>query len=203
MPFIPADKMRKLREAAKNGDERAKKIIDAHFHNKDYKADLESYFASASEPAQMSATNTGKMPANVSTGNAKLDEFLRGNGIKEGDPDYADALEDYYREFPNERPTEEQKPGLESQHIAEHVPENEDVQEEVEMTRTIAQHLIETISRCDETLLAIAQNDDIDDTTRKGAMTILQELKQNLLDSADKVKKIKQSLCKNKENNLE
>ena len=206
MSFIPADKMKVLREAAAKGDERARKIINAHFRKQDYSKDLEEYFQPASAPApasapEMSATEPGPMPENVSTGNPKLDEFLRGNGIKQGDPDYEDALNDYYNEFPNERPATGEgsgnKPTITP--IKDHMPQNMDVQEEVDMTKEIVSGIIDLIGICDRTSLAIMQNDDIDDTTRKGAMTSIQEIKQSLLDNADKVKKIKQSLCKKEE----
>ena len=42
--FIPVDKMKKLREAAKNGDGRAKAILQAHLNGTDYAADLDAYF---------------------------------------------------------------------------------------------------------------------------------------------------------------
>ena len=205
MSFIPADKMKVLREAAAKGDERARKIINAHFKKQDYSKDLEDYFKPVSAPVtpeapEMPAVEPGPMPENVSTGNPKLDEFLRGNGIKQGDPDYEDALNDYYNEFPNERPTTGEGTGKPvTTPVHDHVPQNIDVQEEVDMTKEIVSGIIDLIGICDRTSLAIMQNDDIDDTIRKGAMTSIQEIKQTLLDSADKVKKIKQSLCKKDE----
>lgn len=194
MPFIPIDKMKQLREAAKNGDARAQKILQAHLAGKDYNADFEAYFAPA--PAQAPVQEPKQA---VGTGNERLDEFLRGNGVKEGDPDYEDAVNDYYNEFPNERPVEEGKTRPVQNNLE---PEFAvDVEEEVDLTKDMAQGIIELIAKCDQTLLIIMQNESIDDTTRKGAMTTLQEIKQSLFDNADKVKKIKQSLCKKEEAN--
>ena len=207
MAFIPADKMKILREAAAKGDANARKIIDAHFQKKDYAADLDAYFApkaekvAASEPVQMQAKEPGEMPEDVSTGNAKLDEFLRGNGVKKGDPDYEDALEDYYREFPNERPEGEAK-AEQGQGLVETQPQNQDVSEEMDMTKEIAQGIIDLIGKCDATSLAIMQNDDIDDTTKKGALGSLQEIKEALFDGAEKIKKIKHSFDKKEEQAL-
>lgn len=43
--YIPYEKMSKLREAAKNGDEMAKKILIAQLGGEDFSADLDTYFA--------------------------------------------------------------------------------------------------------------------------------------------------------------
>jgi len=200
MAFIPMDKMKILREAAAKGDENAKRIIDEHFQRKDFSSDLDAYFApkpeQAQAPASMSATETGKMPENVSTGNPKLDEFLRGNGIKATDPDYKDALEDYYREFPNERPETEQGEETKVEMGQEQEPVSMDVSEESEMIKDVAKSIIDTIGKCDHTSLVIMQNEDIDATVRKGAMSTIQEVKQSLLDAAEKLAKVKESLSK-------
>ena len=109
MAFIPMNKMKMLREAAKNGDERAKKIIMLQFNNQDYTKDLEDYFKNPQEntPTPVEGQNLPKEEPKVerkSTGIAGLDTFLEGNGIKEGDEDYEDAIYDYFNEYPNEIP---------------------------------------------------------------------------------------------------
>ena len=75
--------------------------------------------------------------------------------------------------------------------------------QEIDLTREIAQGIIDLITKCDQTSLQIMQNDDIDDTAKKGAMTSIQEIKNNLLESAEKVKKIKNSFCKKEEKELQ
>lgn len=187
MPFIPADKMKILREAAKNGDERAKSIIMAHFQKKDYSKDLEDYFSN-NEPdnKQVTVEETVEVE-DTGTGNARLDEFLRGNNVKKGDPDYDDAVEDYYREFPEERPAIEPKEEQEAV---------EEPEEEMDLTAEVGQGILELITKCDQLLTNIFQNDDIDETSKKGAMTTLQEVKQNLFDNAEKIKKVKKSFEK-------
>ena len=50
MPYIPYKQMQQLREAARNGDERAKKILCAQLNDEDYCADLEEYFNPKTEP---------------------------------------------------------------------------------------------------------------------------------------------------------
>ena len=122
MPFIPVDKMKQLREAAKNGDERARKILQAQLKKEDYTSDLDAYFAPA--PAATKVIENGANPGSATeakatqgTGNAKLDQFLLDNGVSEGDPEYEDAINDYYNEFPEERPAEEPKSAPEQTHV--------------------------------------------------------------------------------------
>lgn len=198
MSFIPINKMRALREAARQGDERAKKILRAQLNGSDYGADLDAYFAPT--PAQeqdqhsMPAVNPGEMPKKVHIhNNPQLEEWLRSNGIKETDEDYEEALDEYYNEYPEQRPEEEpeqelaQEPG---QEIASQA------QEEVDLTKDIATSIFEAIKKCDETNIALMQNNELDSTARKGAMTTIQEIKQALMDSAEKLVKIKDSLSK-------
>lgn len=193
MPFIPIDKMRQLREAARNGDERAKKILRAQLDGSDYGSDLDAYFAPKPEakPLPASAQGTFSMPAqeHKPLNNPQLEEWLRSNGIKETDEDYEEALDEYYNEYPDQRPKEE--PSQE--------PEQEvapQAQEEVDLTKDIATSVFEAIKKCDETNIALMQNNELDSTARKGAMTTIQEIKQALMDSAEKLVKIKDSLSK-------
>lgn len=204
MAFIPVDKMTKLREAAKGGDERARKILRMQLEGKDYNSDLDSFFAAPAEPAPEPIGNPGSVQeakATKGTGNEKLDKFLADNGVKEGDSDYDDAVNDYYNEFPNERPADKPENGDELN--PDDFPDP-DLSEEVDLTKDMAQGIIDLIGKCDQTMLLVMQNDTIDGTTQKGAMTTLQEIKQSLFDSAEKIKKIKESFDKKeKEGELE
>ena len=110
MGFIPIDKFTKLREAAKAGDLRAKGVLDKYLNGSDYAADLDAYFKPVETPAPTKVIENQGNPgseqeakATTGPGNAKLDQFLADNGIKEGDLDYEDAIEDYFNEFPEER----------------------------------------------------------------------------------------------------
>ena len=204
MPFIPIDKMRQLREAAKQGDERAKKILRAQLDGSDYGADLDAYFAPKPEakPAQgqfsMPAKEPGEMPKGVGTGNAQLDEWLRSNGIHETDEDYEDALNEYYMEYPEQRPAEDTLPIMHLDGLKDYQDEQA-ASEEVDMTKEIAQSIFEAIKICDQTNLSLMQNNELDPAKKKGAMTTIQEIKQSLMDSAEKLVKIKDSLTKNEE----
>lgn len=91
--FIPIDKMKKLREASKNGDEKAKKILSMHLGGtEDFSSLMDEYFA-----APQGVT---EKPATESDG---LTKFLEFNGIQKGHPEYDSYVEDYYKENPQER----------------------------------------------------------------------------------------------------
>jgi len=125
--FIPIDKMKKLREACVNGDERAKKILKAQLGDEDFSVDLEDYFKPVEEPVQSEEV------VNVSD---------------------------------------------------KEVPEVKD----------ISQEIMDLISLCDKKTLDIANDPDITDATKKGALSILGEMKQSCLDNLEKFGKLMNSL---------
>lgn len=188
MPFIPIDQMRKLREAAKNGDERAKKILQAQLKKEDYTSDLDAFFAPA--PAKTQVINNYGNPGSANeakatkgTGNAKLDQFLLDNGVSEGDPEYEDAINDYYNEFPDEMPEDygKSKPTP--------APEQEAKMEDA--AKDLGKLLLDVIAECDKEMLEIMQDDAIDGNAKKGAMVSLQEIKQSMIDNMEKIAKVK------------
>lgn len=189
MPFIPIDKMRQLREAAKQGDERAKKILRAQLNGSDYGSDLDAYFAPKPEAKPLPASEQGtfSMPAqeHKPLNNPQLEEWLRSNGIKETDEDYEEALDEYYNEYPEQRPEPSEEQGQMPQ-----------AQAEVDLTKDIATSIFEAIKKCDETNMTLMQNNELDSAKKKGAMTTIQEIKQSLMDGAEKLVKIKDSLSK-------
>lgn len=203
MGFIPVEKMSRLREAAKNGDARAKAILKAQLDGTDYASDLDAYFKPA--PATKVINNYGGNPGSAAegkatkgTGNARLDAFLADNGVQEGDEDYEDAINDYYNEFPEDMPEDwgKEKPKEEPASNPEQEAKMEDA------ARDLGKLLIDVISECDKEMLEIMQDDSIDDNAKKGAMTSLQEIKQNMLDNIDKVRKIKKSFVKDEQTGI-
>lgn len=212
--YIPIDKMKQLREAAKNGDARAKKILKAQLNGSDFSSDLDSYFAT---PV---VEETKPVPEVIQKDNdgvdSGLEQFLKDNGVSKGDIEYDDFVEDYYNENPQARPKKEiQEQSVEEQPVQEEpksevepvqevveeqpVQETENVEEEVDLTKDIAQQLINVINSCDKAMVLVLNNDKIEDTTLKGAMTTLQEIKNDILNDFDKIKKVKKALCEKKE----
>ena len=201
MGFIPVDQMKKLREAAKNGDARAKAILRAQLDGTDYASDLDAYFKPIEEPKPAPVGNPGsavEAKATKGTGNARLDAFLADNGVQEGDEDYEDAINDYYNEFPEDMPADWGKPKAEEESAPN--PEQEAKMEDA--ARDLGKLLIDVVSECDKEMLEIMQDEAIDDNAKKGAMTSLQEIKQNMLDNIDKVRKVKKSFVKDESTGL-
>lgn len=96
MAYIPFEKMKALREAAKSGDERARKIIIMQMNGEDFGSLLDQYFT---KPEESNKTEDHS----DTTEDSKLNKFLEYNGVKKGDMDYDSTVEAYYKEFPKER----------------------------------------------------------------------------------------------------
>lgn len=91
--FIPIDKLSKLREASRNGDENARKILRMQLEDKeDYSELLNSYFASKPEPEE-------KVETVVTGDDGRLEKFLSDNGITKDSPDYDEAVKEFYAEI--------------------------------------------------------------------------------------------------------
>lgn len=91
--FIPIDKLSKLREASRNGDENARKILRMQLEDKeDYSELLNSYFAPKPEPEE-------KVETVVTGDDGRLEKFLSDNGITKDSPDYDEAVKEFYAEI--------------------------------------------------------------------------------------------------------
>ena len=136
MGFIPIDQMKQLREAARQGDQRAIRILKAQMDGKDYSGLLGEYFNKPSTPNKPAPTQTvSSQPAmgNPAQSNGipmpeqanfdpykdikdpKLRKFLEYNDVKPGDAEYETTVEAYYKEFPKARPMAESKPSEEDE----------------------------------------------------------------------------------------
>ena len=99
--FIPIDKISKLREAAKSGDEKAIKILNMQMSGEDFSPLLDEFFQPLPEVNMEEKTvETQSMPEKK---NSKLEEFLAFNHIDKNSPDYEDFVRDFYDEFPSEK----------------------------------------------------------------------------------------------------
>ena len=76
--------------------------------------------------------------------------------------------------------------------------ETEAIPSEEEMVeyKSFAKDFINLISRCDKIYLTLMENEDIDDNARRGMLATVDEIKKALLDSVDKIKKLKEFLNK-------
>lgn len=147
--YIPHDKIAKLREAAKNGDERAKRILMAQLDDEaDFSADLDEYFKPQPEPEEQ-----------------KVEEAA---------------------EVPQEQAKQEETQVVQKQPvITGKIPEND-----------ISTGILNLISACDKQTIEVVNNSEISDATKKGALSILQEIKQSCLDNLEKFGKLMSSITK-------
>ena len=95
--FIPRDKIDKLREAARNGDEKAKKILNMQLKGEeDYSQLLDEYFAPKPEPVEEQPETTVSGVDNED--NKRLEKFLEDNQITKDSPEYDEAVKEFYAE---------------------------------------------------------------------------------------------------------
>lgn len=142
--YIPFEQMQKLREAARNGDERAKKIIQAQLCDKeDFSADLDDYFKPQVEEPE-------EEPVEDSVGVVEEE--------KQNNPAIITGPE---------------------------APQSE-----------ISQKILDLIGACDKQTIDIVNDTALSDATKKGALSILQEIKQSCLDNLEKFGKLMSSISK-------
>lgn len=198
--FISVDKMKQLREQAKNGDARAKQILDMQLRNQDFSSLLEEHFKPVqTEPENKATSNPPEnaiVEGSATKQNGKLQEFLDYNGVKEGDPEYNDMVESFYEEYPNLRPKEEkQEPEQDN---------TEQVQENPGLFDELSNAVKDLLSVCDRAIIAVADDNenDITGAALKGTLSTLQEIKQSVLDAFEKIKGLKDSVAKKQENDI-
>ena len=171
MAYIPFDKIKSLREAAKNGDARARKILIMQMNGEDFSSLLEEYFANPEQSKEEKpvATSTPIIEDNDIT-DPKLKKFLEYNGVKKGDQDYESTIEAYYQEFPKARP--QASKGLEMKatdtNIDVQLPndddgssiygeEDEEIEDDVKFDSPTQHHVQETVAteekNCIDTLI--------------------------------------------------
>ena len=183
MKFIPVDKMTKLREASKNGDANAIKILDMQMSGDDFSSLLEEYF----QPKQQAPVESKSLPAKGEK--SKLEQFLEFNGVTKESPDYDSFVEDFYNEYPNERPNAKT-----SQEPVEGGNES--------FLLPLIQEEIKAIGDYNAAIMTVMEMDELGDATKKGIMTKLEEIKRDEMEHLDELKRMKVSLEKKEGDNL-
>lgn len=150
--FIPINQLSKLREAAKGGDEMAKKILMAQLNDEDFSSDLEAYFKPQEEEAE-TVEEAAEMPQ----------EEAKQTVPTQQNP-----------EIPAQVPV-----------LTGKIEQNE-----------ISDGILALINACDKKTLELANDSEISEATKKGALSILQEIKQNSLENLEKYAKLASSFAK-------
>lgn len=187
--FIPVEKMKKLRDSARNGDERAKKILIMQMDGKeDFSSLMDEYFAEP-KPTEVVENGLGEaeMVETVSLDaepkDEKLEKFLQFNGVTKDSPDYKSYVEDYYKENP--------KPHHDGM-------EHEQHEEECFLDKLIGEE-IEAINSYNEAIMKIMNLDDLNESARKGMIAKLNEIKNDEMEHFEELKRLKADLNKKEE----
>lgn len=214
MAYIPFEKMKSLREAAKNGDERARKIIIMQMNGEDFGSLLDQYFT---KPEESNKTEDHS----DTTEDSKLNKFLEYNGVKKGDMDYDSTVEAYYKEFPKERkhgtfetkatesdsdntsiygeedePIEGDQFGKEKQLSSMHHGLEEDI-----FSKLMGEE-IDAIRSYGDAILKIMSCEKYNDNEKKGIIEKLEEIRRDEQEHWSELKHLKEISFKREMNNM-
>lgn len=217
MAYIPFDKMKSLREAAKKGDERAKKILIMQMDGADFGSSLEEYFA-APQPQEQPKPQPAAAPMpGHKIDDPKLAKFLEYNGVSEGDPDYESTIEAYYQEFPKARPAEMKAteshsgPSDDGINIPSTPGDNESIYgdededdapqaatEQKDCIDSLIDSEYEAIKEYNEAISDVMRM-DLGDAVKRGMIADLEEIRKDEMEHVDKLKRMKESVNKKEE----
>lgn len=196
--FISIDKMKQLREQAKNGDERARKILNMQMRGEDFSGLLEEHFKPIEEKPATQVDPEDDEPVDE-----KLKKFLDYNDVHKGDPEYNDMVEAFYQENPQLRPKDNLSNGnpapmqIDTETITQEQPKPGLLDE-------LSDAVKDLLSVCDRAIINVADDseNDITGATLKGTLSTLQEIKQSALDAFEKIKTLKTSIAKKQESDI-
>lgn len=171
--YIPCDKIQKLREAARNGDEVAKRILMAQLDDDaDFSNDLEAYFKPHEEQ---------KIEEIAETPQAETRQKIDALGDEAPSVFAGDILEN----------TE-----MENKYVPSPMHNSLLTGKAQESDNEISDSILNLVSACDKKTIDVANDTELSDATKKGALSILQEIKQSCLENLEKFGKLMSSISK-------
>lgn len=179
--FIPIDKMSKLREASKNGDANAIKILDMQMSGEDFGSLLDEFF----QPKPQQVVEERKSLPQKSQ--SKLEQFLAFNNVTKDSPDYQSFVEDFYNEFPEEKNVSNEGMTM--------------CEEDCFLTPLI-QEKIKSIGSYNEAIMKVMEMDELGDASKKGIMAKLEEIKRDEMENLEELKRMKNNMDKKEGDNL-
>lgn len=179
--FIPIDKMSKLREASKNGDANAIKILDMQMSGEDFGSLLDEFFQPKPQQVVEARKSLPQKPQ------SKLEQFLAFNNITKDSPDYQSFVEDFYNEFPNEKSVSNEGMTM--------------CEEDCFLTPLI-QEAIKSIGSYNEAIMKVMEMDELGDASKKGIMAKLEEIKRDEMENLEELKRMKNNMDKKEGDNL-
>lgn len=189
MRFIPVDKMKRLREASKNGDERAKRILIMQMNGKeDFSSLLDEYFKPEensmleNKPDVLEKTNNLK--ENVNSQNDKLEIFLKENAITKDSPDYQSFVDEFLKENPDYQLKETCK-------------------DETCFLDNLINDELEAITGYETAIMEIINSEEYTETNKTGIIAKLQEIKNDEIEHLTELRRMKSSLKQKEEKEQE
>lgn len=167
MKFIPISQMSKLREAAKNGDEQARKILDMQMSGDDFSPLLDEYFQPKPVATEHSV-ETSSLPEKKPS--SKLEEFLKFNNVTKDSPEYEDFVNDFYNEFPNEKP----KPDM-VENPVEQIEEDKDGFDSI--IRDLIKDETDAIDEYSKAITKLMTNEELDEIQKRRIIARLKEIR--------------------------
>lgn len=161
--FIPIDKMSKLREASKNGDANAIKILDMQMSGEDFGSLLDEFF----QPKPEAVEETKSLPQKSQS---KLEQFLAFNNVTKDSPDYESFVEDFYNEFPDER----NKPSM-VENPVQQIEEDKDGFDSI--IRDLIKDETDAINEYSKAITKLMNDESLDDLHKKRVIARLKEIR--------------------------
>ena len=164
--FISKDKFTQLREASRNGDEKAAEILKTFRDGGEHVSEMiEEYFAPKVEEPEIKEEPKEEERGEMS----RLDKFLADNDITPESPDYEEYVEEFNNMFPNE------KVEIAKESSKEEPKEEEEEPDVLDMQKLIEDES-EAIEGYDKKILEIT-NLDMDSTLKMGIIAELTQIK--------------------------
>ena len=170
MKFIPIEKMSKLREAAKNGDVSARKILDMQMSGGDFGSLLDEYFQP--KPVQEAPVKDNFETQSLPKGKSNLEKFLEFNNVTKDSPDYESFVEDFYREFPNEKP--DAKPEM-VENPVEQIEDDKDGFDSI--IRDLMKDETDAIEEYSKAITKIMNSEELDEIHKRRVIARLKEIR--------------------------
>ena len=165
--FIPIDKMKSLREASKNGDANAIKILSMQMSGEDFSPLLDEYFQPKPVQAEDGGMESKSLPQKP---NSKLEQFLAFNNITKDSPDYDSFVEDFYKEFPDEK----EKPSM-VENPVEKIEDDKDGFDSI--VRSLIEDETDAINEYSKAITKIMNDKNLNDLQKKRVIARFKEIR--------------------------
>ena len=164
--FISIEKMNKLREAAKTGDDRARKILNMQMNGEDFSPLLDEYF----QPKPVATENSVETQSLPEKKSSKLEEFLKFNNVTKESPEYEDFVKDFYAEFPEEK----EKEGMVENPVKQ-IEEDKDGFDSI--IKDLIKDEVDAIEEYSKAITKLMMNEELEEVQKRRIIARLKEIR--------------------------